>query len=151
MTGILSLLTFLPVGGVAAIVALRLFADPKKQAETEHRAKIIALVTTVADFALAVLMVANFDRGASAFQFVEEIPWFGGLNYRMGVDGISVLFVLLNTFLLPLCILASWKSVERRALEYLVAFLVLATLITGAFHSPDIVRFLLFLAGGLAA
>ncbi|HEY4029843.1 MAG TPA: NADH-quinone oxidoreductase subunit M [Caulobacteraceae bacterium] len=149
MSGILSLITFLPMAGVLGIVLLRLFADPKDQAKTEKAAKIIALVTTVADFALAVLMVAQFDRTNPAFQFVEEIPWFGGLYYRMGVDGISVLFVLLNTFLLPLCILASWKSVEKRVLEYLVAFLILETLVTGVFTSLDIVLFYLFFEGGL--
>src|SRR3569833_2212622 len=133
MSGILSLITFLPMAGVAAILALRLFASPKDQARTENAAKIIALVTTVADFALAVLMVAQFDRTTSSFQFVEQIPWFSGVNYRMGVDGISVLFVLLNTFLLPLCILASWKSIEKRVLEYLIAFLILETLVIGVF------------------
>jgi NADH-quinone oxidoreductase subunit M len=149
MTGILSLITFLPMVGVAAILALRMFASPKDQAKTEQAAKIIALVTTLADFALAVLMVVNFDRTSSAFQFVEMIPWFSGVTYRMGVDGVSVLFVLLNTFLLPLCIVASWKSIEKRVLEYLIAFLMLETLVTGVFCSLDLVLFYLFFEGGL--
>jgi NADH-quinone oxidoreductase subunit M len=149
MTGILSLITFLPVVGVAAILALRLFADPRDQARTENAAKWIALATTLADFALSVLMVAQFDRSSSAFQFVEQLPWFSGVTYRMGVDGISVLFVLLNTFLLPLCIVASWKSIEKRVLEYMIAFLLLETLITGVFTSLDIVQFYLFFEGGL--
>jgi NADH-quinone oxidoreductase subunit M len=149
MTGILSLITFLPVVGVAAILALRLFADPRDEARTENAAKWIALATTLADFALSVLMVAQFDRSSSAFQFVEQLPWFSGVTYRMGVDGISVLFVLLNTFLLPLCIVASWKSIEKRVLEYMIAFLLLETLITGVFTSLDIVQFYLFFEGGL--
>jgi NADH-quinone oxidoreductase subunit M len=149
MTGILSLITFLPMAGVLGILALRWFADPKDQAKTEHAAKIIALVTTLADFALSVLMVIQFDRSSSAFQFVETAPWFSSVTYRMGVDGISVLFVLLNTFLFPLCIVASWKSIEKRVLEYLIAFLVLETLITGVFTSLDIVQFYLFFEGGL--
>ena len=95
------------------------------------------------------MLTVQFDRGSSAFQFVEELPWFNGVNYRMGVDGISVLFVLLNTFLLPICILASWKSIEKRVLEYLIAFLMLETLITGVFTSLDIVLFYLFFEGGL--
>src|SRR6201996_7661540 len=127
MTGILSLITFLPMAGVLGILALRMFASPKDQAKTEQAAKIIALVTTLADFALAVLMVVQFNRNDPGFQFVEQVPWFNGVNYRMGVDGVSVLFVLLNTFLLPLCILASWKSIEKRVLEYLIAFLILET------------------------
>ena len=149
MFPILSIITFLPMVGVAAILALRMLADPRRQAETEKRAKIIALAVTLADFAFALVMVLQFDRTASGFQFVEQLPWFNGVNYRMGVDGISVLFVLLNTFLLPICIAASWKSIEKRVLEYLIAFLVLETLVTGVFTSLDIVLFYLFFEGGL--
>src|SRR4051794_23840138 len=122
MSGILSLITFLPLLGVAGIVALRLFASPKDQAKTENAAKWIALTTTLAVLALSVALTFQFDRSSSAFQFVEEIPWFTGVAYRMGVDGISVLFVLLTAFLLPICIVASWKSIEKRVLEYLIAF-----------------------------
>src|SRR5512143_4038997 len=96
---ILSLVTFLPLVGVAAILALRLFGkadDPK----TVNAAKWIALATTLADLALAILLVVQFNPHDAGFQFVEETPWFAGLNYRMGVDGISVLFVLLNVFLM---------------------------------------------------
>jgi NADH-quinone oxidoreductase subunit M len=149
MTGILSLITFLPLVGVAAILALRLFASPKDQAKNEQAAKIIAMVTTLADLALSVVLVANFDRNTSGFQFVEQIPWFSGVSYRMGVDGISVLFVLLTAFLLPICILASWKSIEKRVLEYLIAFLILETLVIGVFCALDLVLFYLFFEGGL--
>ena len=149
MTGILSLITFLPMLGVAALLALRLFGDPKNQAKIELRAKIIALATTLAVLLLSFLLVAQFDRNTSAFQFVEEIPWFGGLSYRMGVDGVSVLFVLLTAFLLPICIVASWKSIEKRVLEYLIAFLILETLVIGVFCALDLVLFYLFFEGGL--
>ena len=149
MTGILSLITFLPMLGVALILGLRLTGDSKNQAKLENAAKWIALAVTVADLALSVLLTAQFDRNTSAFQFVETIPWFGGLSYRMGVDGISVLFVLLTAFLLPLCIVASWKSVEKRVLEYLIAFLILESLVIGVFCALDLVLFYLFFEGGL--
>jgi NADH-quinone oxidoreductase subunit M len=135
--------------GVAIILGLRMTASPANQAKTENAAKVIAFAVTLADLALSVLMVAQFDRTASGFQFVEQIPWFSGITYRMGVDGISVLFVLLTAFLLPICILASWKSIEKRVLEYLIAFLILETLVIGVFTSLDIVLFYLFFEGGL--
>jgi NADH-quinone oxidoreductase subunit M len=149
MTGILSLITFLPMVGVAGILVLRLFGAAKDQARTETAGKWIAMATTLATFALSILLTARFDRATSAFQFVEDIPWFAGAGYRMGVDGISVLFVLLTAFLLPICILASWKSIEKRVLEYLIAFLVLETLVIGVFCALDITLFYLFFEGGL--
>src|ERR1700755_1173400 len=96
---ILSLITFAPIVGVAAILALRFLGrsdDPK----TVSAAKWIALVTTLATLALSVLLVVQFNPNTAAFQFVEDSPWFAGLRYRMGVDGISVLFVLLTAFLM---------------------------------------------------
>src|SRR5580765_535907 len=103
MTGILSLTTFLPMVGVAAILLLRLFGAAKDQTRIDTAGKWIALATTLATFALSLVLVLQFDRNTAAFQFVEDIPWFGGAGYRMGVDGISVLFVLLTAFLLPIC------------------------------------------------
>lgn len=149
MTGILSLITFLPLVGVAAILALRLFGQSKDQPKTENAAKWIALAVTLATLALSCVLTAQFDRNTAGFQFVEDIPWFAGAGYRMGVDGISVLFVFLTAFLLPICIIASWKSIEKRVLEYLIAFLVLETLVIGVFTSLDIILFYLFFEGGL--
>src|SRR6202012_5502738 len=117
--------------------------------KTVTAAKWIALITTLAGFALSVLLVAQFDPNTAGFQFVEDHAWFAGVSYRMGVDGISVLFVLLTAFLLPICIAASWKSIEKRVLEYLIAFLILETLVIGVFTSLDIVQFYLFFEGGL--
>jgi NADH-quinone oxidoreductase subunit M len=145
---ILSLVTFAPLIGVAGILALRLFGkadDPK----TINAAKWIALAATLADLALGILLVAQFNPNDAGFQFVEEAPWFAGLNYRMGVDGISVLFVLLNVFLMPFCIVASWKSITSRVLEYMVAFLMLETLVTGVFCALDLVVFYIFFEFGL--
>src|SRR5579863_1051023 len=123
MAGILSLVTFLPLAGVVAILVLKALApdDPRAPA----RARWIALATTLGAFALSVLLVVQFDQANPGFQFVEDMPWFAGLHYRMGVDGVSILFVLLTAFLMPLCILASWKTIDKRVLEYMVAFLVL--------------------------
>jgi NADH-quinone oxidoreductase subunit M len=145
---ILSFVTFAPLVGVAGILALRFLSRPDDP-RTLHAAKWIALVTTLATFALSVLLVAQFNPNDPGFQFVEEAPWFGGLYYRMGVDGISVLFVLLNTFLFPLCILASWTSIKERLLEYLIAFLILETLVTGVFCALDLVVFYIFFEFGL--
>jgi NADH-quinone oxidoreductase subunit M len=149
MTGILSLTTFFPLIGVAAILVLRLFGGGADQAKLDNAAKWIALATTLATLALSILLVAQFDPLNSGFQFVEDVPWFAGADYRMGVDGISVLFVLLTAFLLPLCVIASWKSIEKRLLEYLIAFLILETLVIGVFCAMDLILFYVFFEGGL--
>ena len=148
MTGILSITTFAPLIGVAAIVILRMFAkqdDPK----TANAARWIALATTVATLALSVVMVAGFRASQAGFQFGENAVWFAGLHYAMGVDGISVLFVLLTAFLMPLCIVASWKSITLRVVEYMIAFLVLESLVIGVFCALDLLVFYLFFEGQL--
>ena len=148
MAGILSLTTFAPLIGVAAILVLRLAGRPDDP-RTISAVKWIALATTLATLALSVLLVAKFDAGQSGFQFLEDAQWFAGLHYRMGVDGISVLFVLLTAFLMPLCIVASWKSIENRVIEYMIAFLVLETLVIGVFCALDLILFYLFFEGQL--
>ena len=147
MIGMLSLITFSPLLGVAALLGLQ--ATSKPCAPTERHAKWIALGTTLVTFLLSLVLTFQFNRANPGFQFVEDLPWFAGLHYRMGVDGISILFVLLTTFLLPLCIASSWTSVEKRIVEYLIAFLVLETLVIGVFCALDIVLFYLFFEGGL--
>jgi len=148
MVGILSLTTFLPLLGVAAILALKFFA-PAGDTRAPAAARWIALTITLATLALAIVLVASFDGANPGFQFVEDTPWFAGLHYRMGVDGVSVLFVLLTAFLMPLCILASWTSITNRVLEYMVAFLVLETLVIGVFCALDLILFYLFFEGQL--
>ena len=148
MTGILSLITYAPLVGVAAILALRLTA-PAGAPRSAETAKWIAFTTTLVTFALSLVMLANFDTTTADFQFVEDFAWFGGLHYRMGVDGISVLFVVLTAFLMPLCIAASWRSIEHRIEEYLVAFLVLETLVIGVFCALDLILFYVFFEFGL--
>ena len=141
MTSILSVTTFLPLVGALLIATL----NP----EAKGNARWIALWTTLVTFAVSLLLWINFDPTAAGFQFVEERPWLGPLKYKMGVDGISMLFVILTTFLMPLCILASWQSIEVRVKEYMIAFLILETMMLGVFCSLDIVLFYLFFEGGL--
>jgi NADH-quinone oxidoreductase subunit M len=148
MGNLLSLITFAPVIGVAAILALRLARGPDNAAVIAA-SKWIALLTTLATLALTVLLVARFDPAQSGFQFLEEAPWFSTFSYRMGVDGISVLFVLLTAFLMPLCIAASWRTIEQRVPEYMIAFLMLETLVIGVFCALDIVLFYVFFEFGL--
>ena len=147
MSDLLSLTTFAPLAGVAVILAARVLHGAGEKTDT--LAKWIALVTTLVTFGLSIILTAQFDPKNPGFQFVEDVAWFAGLHYRMGVDGISVLFVLLTAFLLPICIVASWKSVEKRVVEYLIAFLVLETLVIGVFCALDLVLFYLFFEGGL--
>ncbi|MDO8901616.1 MAG: NADH-quinone oxidoreductase subunit M [Phenylobacterium sp.] len=149
MTGILSLITYAPVAGIAAILALR-FIAPAGSPRSAELAKWIALITTLVTLAISLVMLGLFDRTTADFQFVEDFAWFGGLHYRMGVDGISVLFVVLTAFLMPLCIAASWRSIEHRIEEYLIAFLALETLVIGVFCALDLILFYLFFEFGLA-
>ncbi|HKP79496.1 MAG TPA: NADH-quinone oxidoreductase subunit M [Phenylobacterium sp.] len=144
---LLSLITYAPLAGVVAILALKLFGG--NEAKSAETSKWVALIATLVTLALSVLLVARFDPANPGFQFLEESPWFMGLNYRMGVDGISVLFVLLTAFLMPLCIMASWRSIETRVHEYLIAFLVLETLVIGVFCALDLVLFYIFFEFGL--
>jgi len=149
MTGILSLTIFSPLIGVAAILLLRLFGRTEQSAAMDQAARWIALVTTLATFALSILLVAEFNPHISGFQFVENVNWFGVIRYRMGVDGISLLFVPLTAFLLPLCVVASWTSIKDRVLEYMIAFLILEALVIGVFCALDLIVFYLFFEGQL--
>ncbi|MGJ0509748.1 MAG: NADH-quinone oxidoreductase subunit M [Methylocystis sp.] len=143
--GILTGLTFLPLVGAAFILTLK-----GESEATLRNAKWAALLTTIIVFVLSLVVWGRFDTASAAFQLVEQKSWFGsGLTYKMGVDGFSMPFVLLTTFLMPFAILASWESVKFRLKEYLVAFLVLETLMIGVFCALDLVLFYLFFEGGL--
>ncbi len=138
---LLSLVTFLPLVG-ALLIAVQ-------NDKAVGNIRLIALYTTTITFGLSLLIWWNFDKSTAAFQFVEETAWLGPIRYKMGVDGISMLFVILTTFLMPLCILAAWESVDTRVKEYMIAFLVLETLMIGVFCALDIVLFYLFFEAGL--
>ncbi|MGB5094004.1 MAG: NADH-quinone oxidoreductase subunit M [Parvibaculum sp.] len=142
---ILSLITFLPLAGAFIIFIIR--GDEKTVARNARR---VALWTTGFTFLVSLYLLWKFDPTTASFQFVENIDWLGGaINYHMGVDGISVLFVILTTFLMPACIAASWDSINVRVKEYMIAFLVLETLMIGVFCALDLVLFYLFFEGGL--
>ena len=143
MDSLLSIVTFLPL--VAAVI-LALFLRGDDEA-AQKNAKYLALIATSASFLLSLLILGQFEPGAG-FQMVEEHDWIGGLTYKVGVDGISVLFVLLTTFLMPLVILSTW-DVTTRVKEYMIAFLVLETLMLGVFIALDMILFYLFFEGGL--
>jgi len=144
MGNLLSLTTFIPLVG-AAILALFLRGD---DAPAQRNAKWVALVTTTFTFVVSLFILAEFDPANPGFQMVETREWLLGLSYKMGVDGISVLFVMLTTFLMPLVIASCWE-VTTRVKEYMIAFLVLETLMLGVFMALDLVLFYLFFEAGL--
>ncbi|WP_182915424.1 NADH-quinone oxidoreductase subunit M [Rhodopseudomonas palustris] len=142
---ILSVVTFLPLVGAVLVYLAR--GDDEA---ARRNARWISLWTTLITFAVSLILVARFDASNPGFQFVEKAPWLGNtINYHMGLDGISLPLVILTTAIMPFCILASWKSVTFRVREYMMAFLVLETLMIGTFSALDLVLFYLFFEGGL--
>lgn len=135
---LLSLITFLPLVGALFILTIR------GDEETVIRnTRNVALWTSVITFLLSLIIWFQFDRSTSAFQFVERVEWMPGFNisYHMGLDGISMLFVLLTTLLTPICVLASWESIKVRVKEYMIAFLVMETMMVGMFCALDLIVF----------
>ncbi|TWC05387.1 NADH dehydrogenase subunit M [Bradyrhizobium macuxiense] len=143
---ILSVTTFLPAVGAILVYLLARGGD-----ESANRtARWIALWTTLITFAVSLILVARFDPASTDFQFVEKASWLAtGITYHMGVDGISLPLLILTTAIMPLCIIASWRSVTQRVGEYMMAFLILETLMIGTFSALDLVLFYLFFEGGL--
>ncbi len=141
---LLSLITFTPAIG-AVILGLLLRGEDEMAV---RNAKLLTLAVTVFTFLLSLAVLTGFDPSNPDFQFVEETEWLGGLTYKMGVDGISVLFVMLTTALMPLVIGASW-NVTHRVKEYMMAFLLLETLMIGVFCALDLILFYLFFEAGL--
>ena len=138
---ILSIVTFLPLVGAVIIGCLN--------RDAKGNARWIALWTTTITFLISLLIWINFVNMSGAFQFVEERDWLDIMKYKMGVDGISMLFVILTTFLLPLCVISSWVVIQDRVKEYMIAFLVLETLMIGVFCSLDLILFFVFFEGSL--
>ena len=143
---VLSLVTFLPLLGVVILMTLR--GDDDASADN---ARWTALWTSLITFLISLVLWTRFDTREAGYQFVESANWLPsfGIGYRMGVDGISVLFVLLSTALTPICILASWDSVKLRVREYMAAFLILETMMVGMFSATDFLLFYMFFEGVL--
>jgi len=141
---ILAILLLLPLAGALFIALL-----PEDEAGARN-ARWMALWTTTITFIISLILIWRFDPASADFQFVEKRPWLGGtINYVMGVDGISLPFVILTTGLMPISILASWTAIQTRVRDYMIAFLVLETLMVGTFCALDLVLFYLFFEGGL--
>jgi NADH-quinone oxidoreductase subunit M len=142
--GILTGLLVLPLVG-ALFIAFGL----KEDDAGVRNARWVALWTTIVTFVLSLFAWAGFDTAKAGFQLVERKEWLGPIVYQLGVDGVSMPFVLLTTFLMPFCILASWESIAKRVREYMIAFLVLETMMLGVFVALDTVLFYVFFEAGL--
>ncbi len=143
---ILSLTTFLPLGGALLILGFRILAGADFAGGA---AKGVALVVSVATLVASLFALSWFDPSQPGFQLVESIPWFGSSAYKMGVDGMAIALIVLTTALTPLCILQSMTSIEHRMADYMIAFLVLETLMIGVFCALDLMVFYFFFEGGL--
>lgn len=135
---ILSVMVMLPV--VAALLCL--MARPEM-------ARIIALGTTLIEFALGILLWVNFDAGGTQWQFTESAALFGPIGWKLGIDGISLLLIMLSVFLMPICIGASWNAITTRVGEYMAAFLIMEALMIGVFAAQDLMLFYIFFEAGL--
>lgn len=143
---LLSLMTFLPIVGVILILFIR-----GDEQTVSQNSKHVALFTSIFTLAFALFMYSRFDGSSAAFQFVENSGWLKplGINYHVGVDGISMFFVLLSAVLTPVCILSAWDSVKTRVREFMVAFLILESFMIGTFIALDAVLFYVFFEGVL--
>ncbi len=142
---LLTLITFGPLVGALMIM---LFARGDEKASN---ARWVALWASSFVFLVSLLVWAQFDPTNPGFQMKETYEWFPEFNiaFRLGVDGISIYFILLSTFLTPICILASWTSVDKRVSEYMAAFLALETFMVGMFCALDMIAFYVFFEGVL--
>jgi NADH-quinone oxidoreductase subunit M len=142
---ILSTMIFLPL-----VAAAWIMLSGGSQENGARNARLTALFATLINFGLAVYLWIAFDSSTADFQFIEKAEIFGTyFAYHLGVDGISMLLIVLSAFLMPICILASWDAIESRVKEYMVAFLLMETLMIGVFASLDLFLFYIFFEGGL--
>ena len=141
---ILSSLILLPTIG-----ALFLFFTKDKE-ENNLTAKYVALFVTTVNFFISIYLWFYFDQSTSNFQFVEDRDWIDGfINYKIGVDGISILFIILTTFITPLCVISVNNSVKKRLRDFLIAILIMESFMIGVFCALDLVVFYLFFEAGL--
>ena len=148
---ILSAVTFLPLAGAILILLVRSLtgAQVKADGSEDNRVMYAGLIFSIATFLVSVVMFIGFDSGTDGYQFVEEVSWYQGIQYKMGVDGMSLLLIMLTTFLTPIALIASIGSIKHRLTEYIVAFLVLETFMIGVFAALDLVLFYVFFEAGL--
>ncbi|HSM53648.1 MAG TPA: proton-conducting transporter membrane subunit, partial [Erythrobacter sp.] len=112
-------------------------------------ARMTALVATLANLALGVLLWVNYEIGGAQWQFVETAPLFAGFSSALGIDGLALMLIMLSVFLMPICILASWDAIEKRVGEYMAAFLLMEVLMIGTFAAQDLFLFYVFFEAGL--
>ena len=143
---LLSVITFLPLSGILFLMLVR-----GTEANIATNAKLVALWVSGFTFFLSLFLYIGFDPDFVGYQFEEQVEWIprAGISYHLGIDGISMPFILLSTFLVPLSILASWGSITHRVRDYMIAFLVLETMMVGMFASLDMLMFYLFFEGVL--
>ena len=146
MSGFPILSIMLAVPFIAALWCLFAPGEGEKKAQ---EARIAALIATTANFILGVVLWLNFEVGGARWQFVEKADLFGRFSWALGIDGIALMLIVLSVFLMPLCILASWKSIEKRVPEYMAAFLLMETLMIGVFAAQDLFLFYIMFEGGL--
>jgi NADH-quinone oxidoreductase subunit M len=146
MSGFPILSIMLAVPFIAALWCLFAPGEGEKKAQ---EARIAALIATTVNFALGVMLWLNFEIGGPRWQFVEKADLFGRFSWALGIDGIALMLIVLSVFLMPLCILASWKSIEKRVPEYMAAFLLMETLMIGVFAAQDLFLFYIMFEGGL--
>ena len=140
---ILSAIIFIPLVG-----ALFILVTKGEQKTVVKNSKYVAIFSSLANFILSIFLWYSFDVSTSEFQFVEEKHWMKGfINYQLGIDGISILFILLTTFIAPVCIFSGIHSIKFKIKEFLIAILVMETLMLGVFCSLDLVIFYLFFEG----
>ncbi len=155
----LTFITFAPLVGAMFIMLRRMLTrsgengavSADEQTQVDNAARWVALAFTSGTFLLSIGVYAVFyDPSIAGYQLVQQLPWIGaGISYKMGVDGISILFVLLTTFFMPICVLASWHSIKNRVADYMIAFLILETLMIGVFCALDLFLFYFFFEGSL--
>ena len=141
MSHILTSLIVLPL-----ICAVITYFSGRSETNGAAAARWVALISTLAIFLLSLTLLLGFDGTSAEFQFTEKAPWFAGydINYHLGIDGISLWLVLLTTFLMPICVACSWKSIDKRVGEFMALFLILESLVIGTFVALDLLLFYLF-------
>ena len=148
---ILTAVTFLPLAGAVLIMLVRaMTGNQESEVATGNKALTAGLIFSTATFIASLVMAASFyQEPTDGYRLVEEVSWFANIQYKMGIDGMSLLLILLTTLLTPLSLIASYGSVKERITEYTIAFLVLETFMIGVFCALDMVLFYVFFEAGL--